>query len=278
VGSINDYRSFYARLIVGRTGNAVEALIEAFSVVPRESFLGSGPWDVMTRAGYVSTETDDPRIVYQDTVIALLRDREINNGQPGMHAHAMAVAKPGPGESVIHVGAGTGYYSAVLAELVGPEGSVNAYEVEPELSARAKGVVSRWPNVVFHAASAAEGPLPSSDVIYVSAGATHPLDVWLDALRPRGRLVLPLTGDEDAGEMLIVTHVGAQKYAARFVFPVQFIPCLGARDEQSSRALVSAFAGPKKSSSVRSLVRSNEPDNTAWCVGKGWWLSSASLD
>lgn len=275
MGSIDDYRSFYARLIVGRTGTAIEALVKAFSVVPRELFLGSGPWDVFTPAGYVSTDIDDPRIVYQDIVIALVRERELNNGLPGMHARALAAARVAPGASVIHVGAGTGYYSAVLAELVGPQGTVAAYEIDPELASRATGLLARWTNAVVHGKSAVEGPLPSSDVIYVSAGATHPVEAWLDALRPGGRLVFPLTSDSGAGEMLVVTHLAASKYAAKFIFPVQFITCVGAQDEVSSRAVVAAFSGPRRSSVVHPLVRGREPDETAWCVGQGWWLSSA---
>jgi hypothetical protein len=44
-----------------------------------------------------------------------------------------------------------------------------------------------------HAQSGLDGPLPSADVIYVNAGVTDVPAVWLDALTPGGRLVLPLT-------------------------------------------------------------------------------------
>jgi hypothetical protein len=46
-------------------------------------------------------------------------------------------AAPQPGEHVVHVGAGVGYYTAILAELVGVAGRVKAIEFDAELAARA---------------------------------------------------------------------------------------------------------------------------------------------
>jgi len=42
------------------------------------------------------------------------------------------------GEHVVHIGAGVGYYTAILAKLVGAEGRVTAIEFDAELAARAK--------------------------------------------------------------------------------------------------------------------------------------------
>ena len=58
------------------------------------------------------------------------------------------------------------------------------------------------------------------DAIYVSAGATLPLDSWADALRPNGRLLFPLTpgdrpsGAPGAGAMLLPTRVSADDFRA----------------------------------------------------------------
>ena len=71
-------------------------------------------------------------------VVAILPERQINNGQPSLHAHLMHHASPAVGEHVVHIGTGTGYYTAVLAHLVGPSGRVTGIEYEPELAARAK--------------------------------------------------------------------------------------------------------------------------------------------
>jgi len=178
------------------------------------------------------------------------------------------------GEAVVHVVAGTGYYSAILARLAGPSGSVDAYEVDPELARRAAENLSDCPNARVHAASGTEGELPAGDAIYVNAGATGPADAWLDALRPGGRLLFPLTAMQGAGAMLLATRAGDGELAARFVCGASFIPCLGARDAETEKALALAFQKGGMAE-VRSLRRGDAPDATAWCAGRGWWLSTA---
>jgi protein-L-isoaspartate(D-aspartate) O-methyltransferase len=186
------------------------------------------------------------------------------------------------GERIVHIGAGTGYYTAILAELTGKSGTVLAYEIEQDLALRATTNLSSWTNVSVIHQSSSDGTLPMSDVVYVSAGATHPLDAWLDALRPNGRLLFPFTPKEGAegapavGGMLLVTRLGNAKYTARFICSAAFIPCIGARDEESGKNLSEAFARGGQQN-VRSLRRGTMPDDICWCAGKGWWLSSAEI-
>jgi protein-L-isoaspartate(D-aspartate) O-methyltransferase len=52
-------------------------------------------------------------------VIGILPKRNLTNDQPSLHAALIAAAAPQPGEHVLHVGVGVGYYTAILAELVG---------------------------------------------------------------------------------------------------------------------------------------------------------------
>jgi protein-L-isoaspartate(D-aspartate) O-methyltransferase len=101
----------------------------AFAAVPREQFVGPGPWSVFTQAGYLKTPSDDPALLYQDITVGLADDRQINNGQPRLHAACLVNLDVQEGETVVHIGAGTGYYSALLSKLVGPTGSVHAYEI-----------------------------------------------------------------------------------------------------------------------------------------------------
>jgi protein-L-isoaspartate(D-aspartate) O-methyltransferase len=128
--------------------------------------------------------------------------------------------------------------------------------------------------------SGSEARLPVCDAIYVNAGATAPLDVWLDALQLNGRLLFPLTpsdgpgGVPGAGGMLLITPSGTDRFDARFVCPTMFVPCVGARDEETAQKLSVAFKrGDFRN--VRSLRRNSQPDDTCWWAGNGWWLSSA---
>jgi protein-L-isoaspartate(D-aspartate) O-methyltransferase len=271
------HRTFFANLITASVGLPAGhgGLAAAFAATPRERFCGSGPWKVFTAAGYIETPSDDPAFLYQDVTIALKGEKQINNGQPILHAASLAALKPQEGETAVHVGAGTGYYTAVLARLVGPSGSVFAYEIEDDLAELAKSNLSDLPHVTVHPRSGTEGPLPECDVLYVSAGATAPVDIWLDALHPGGRLLFPLTPAQGAGGMLLVTRKSADRFDARFVTRALFIPCAGARDDETAQKLTAAFLRPDWAA-VHSLRRDSTPDETCWCAGKGWWLSTAA--
>jgi protein-L-isoaspartate(D-aspartate) O-methyltransferase len=273
---LEEHRSFFASLITAAAGVPAHEgrLAAAFASTPRERFAGDGPWKVPTPIGYVETPSDDPALLYQDITIALKEDGAINSGQPSLHAVCLAALKVGEGETVLHVGAGAGYYTAVLARLVGTAGAVVAYEIEPDLAARAARNLADLPQVTVHSRSGAEGPLPECDLIYVNAGASSPLDVWLDALRPGGRLLFPLMPSQGAGGMLLITRRSSDRFEARFVCHALFFPCVGAGDEETAQKLTQAF---QRNDVVRSLHRNTPPDETCWCAGRSWWLSTSRL-
>jgi protein-L-isoaspartate(D-aspartate) O-methyltransferase len=271
---IEAHRLFFAKLITANAGVAPGSEIEAaLGSTPREQFVGPPPWRIFTRSGYVESP-DDPALLYQDVVVSLGGEGPFNNGQPTLHAFCLAALDLKKGERVVHVGAGTGYYTALMAKLVGETGTVDAYEVVPEFARRAVDNLAEFPYVTVHSRSGAEGPLPECDVLYVNAGATGPLDVWLDALRPNGRLLFPMTPDEGAGAMLLITKQEDGGFAARFLLQAQFVPCTGARDEATAQKLSEAFRNSGWTK-VKSLHRNDAPDESCWFAGDGWWLSTA---
>jgi protein-L-isoaspartate(D-aspartate) O-methyltransferase len=273
---LEEHRRWFAQLVTANAGvpPTERRLIEAFASTPRERFVGAGPWRVFTRVGYIQTPSDDPALLYQDITVALKSEQQINNGQPTLHAVCLAALAVKEGEAIVHVGAGTGYYSAILAQLTGPTGSVDAYEIDEELAGRASANLAEFPNVRVHHRSGTDGPLPACDVIYVNAGATDPLEIWLDSLRPGGRLLFPLTSPQGAGAMLLVTRAASGQFAARFVCGAMFIPCAGARDDETAQRLAEAFQRGDMGK-VQSLRRDTSPDETSWCAGRNWWLSTS---
>lgn len=274
---LEEKRAAFGRRMAASAGLGEDsAIAEVFASTPREAFLGPPPWRIFggerEDGGHI---VDDPALLYQDVLVQLKSSAAINNGQPSLHALCLAALRVTPGETAVHVGAGTGYYTTMLGKLVGSNGRVEAYEIERDLAERAAATLGEMPWVRVHAGSGTAGPLPECDVLYVSAGATSPLEVWLDALRMRGRLLFPLTPNEGYGGMLMVTRL-AEGYAARFLCGAKFVGCAGARDAKMERRLAECFRRGN-AGRVRSLRRDDAADETAWCVGDGWWLSTREV-
>lgn len=271
---LQSHRNFYARLITANAGlQPGSELQAALAATPREKFVGPPPWKVFTRAGYIDTNDGDPAILYQDVVVSLGVNGSLNNGQPTLHAYCISALAVQRGEHVVHIGAGSGYYTAVLARLVGETRAIDAYEIHPELAARAQQNLVEFPKVTIHNRSGAEAPLPACDVIYVNAGTSEPLPVWLDALKPNGRLLFPLAPGSGVGGMLLLTLQQNGAFAACFLSQAQFVPCIGAQNESEAARLAEAFRNARWPQ-VKSLHRDDSPDDTCWYAGRGWWLST----
>jgi protein-L-isoaspartate(D-aspartate) O-methyltransferase len=260
------------------------AVVGAFAAVPRERFLGPGPWRILSpmSAGEYWTTEDHPRHVYHDVLVALDEARRLNNGQPSLWAYLYDRLDLAPGDHVVHVGAGTGYYSAILAEIVGPGGLVTVIEIDPGLAAKAReNLPARWPQAIVVAGDGFNfRPDRPADAIIVNAGVTHFSPAWLDGLAAEnGRLLVPLTNGQRWGGFLLITrHGGAtQHYTARFIHHVGIIPCVGGRHPEAEARLNAALAKAPLTA-VQSLRRlPEEPDASCWLEGDGWWLSTAPV-
>lgn len=279
-------RRAYAKQILAEGGVKDPRICAAFAHVPRESFLGPGPWQIMRAPGvYTTTPEADPVYVYTNQLVGILPDRGINNGQPSLHAMLLAALGISEREHVVHVGPGTGYYTAIMSELVGPNGRVTAIECDPELAVRARQNLSAFQNVrVIHGNGAAGGFDPA-DVIYVNAGVTHPAHAWLDGLTDGGRLLLPLTTDENiplfkrigfnpatamrTGAYFRIRRRGAT-FEARWLLPVAIIPAEGAREKAAEAALAAAFAEGGWQSVTRLVRGESAPQEKCWLRGAGW--------
>jgi len=280
---IEEARQRYAEELRFTAKLRSRAVIDAFATVPRERFFAPGPWRIlspMAMAQYWTTENADPRHLYHDVLVAIDEGRRLNNGQPSLWARMYDQLELSSGAHVVHIGAGTGYYTAILAQIVGPAGRVTAIEIDPDLAARAtENLMSNWPQVIVVTGDGfAFRPDRLADVIVVNAGVSHFSSVWLDSLTAEdGRLLIPLTNAEGWGGFLMITRQADDpcRYAARFVGRVGVIPCVGGRDPVAEERLKAALAR-SDFTAIRSLRRApEEPDHTCWLAGDGWWLSTA---
>jgi protein-L-isoaspartate(D-aspartate) O-methyltransferase len=89
-------------------------LVEALANVPREDFVGPGPWKVMRppfTGGYVETPDAAPTHLYDSVVVALDASRYLNNGEPSGLAAWLDALEIRHGCRFLHIGCGVGYYT-----------------------------------------------------------------------------------------------------------------------------------------------------------------------
>jgi len=277
-------RADYARRTLDKVRVEDPALEAAFAAVKREDFLGPGPWQVFRFAkGYEPTSDADPARLYTDELFGIVPERGLNNGQPSLHAHLLHAVAPAPGEHIVHIGAGVGYYTAIMAALVGPDGQVTGIEFEPALAARAKANFAAWPTVEILEGDGAVVAFAPADVIYVNAGATRPADAWLDRLKDGGRMILPLTVNRGAGPdgPMTMANVGGVlrverrggAYAVRWISQVAIFPCAGNRDAAAERVLAEAIGKPEIREVARLLRHAHPQDSDCLAHGDGWCLA-----
>lgn len=255
-------------------------LVDAFAAVPRERFAGPGPWRILNPwEGYWTTPNDDPRWLYHNVLVALDEKRRLNIGEPHLWAYHLDRIAVREGERVLQIGAGSGYFTAILAETVGSSGRVDAIEIDEPLAARATRNLERWPMATVRHGDASEPVDGQWDAIVAFAGATAPQDWWLDALADDGRLLLPLTAASWSrnGFMLRLDR-HRETLAARSVGWVGFYPCIGARTPEGEAALAQALADPAGQQMLRCLRRDRHDKATScWLHGEGWCLSKREL-
>jgi protein-L-isoaspartate(D-aspartate) O-methyltransferase len=230
--------------------------------------------------GYVTTPDSDPVHLYQDALVGMIPQKGLNNGQPSFLAFLISLGRLREGEHAVHIGAGLGYYTAIIARLVGDTGKVTAIEYEQELTIRAKANLAAFPEVRVVWGDGFRMPLNPADVIYVNAGAVSPADTWLDALKNGGRLILPLTtafttntGQAMTKGAVFLIERRDEVYLAEWKCDSTIYPCVGGRDQMSEVALANAFqkGGWEK---VTRLYRTDKiNDHQCWLRGPGWSLA-----
>lgn len=227
-------RRAYARQMLAVAGIASNPELEdAFATVKREEFLGSPPWHFSYGMEYQTLPIDDPVLAYQDILFALSPARGVNNGSPSLHAKWLNAVMPLTGKRIAHIGAGSGYYTAIMAQLAGDHGRIAAIEYDPVLADMAKANLAGLANVTVIKGDGAAYPAEEADCIYVNFCVGRPADAWIENLAPGGCLIFPLgvAGPRHAkiggrhaskGAALLVSQRKAG-YAVQWLGPAYFV-------------------------------------------------------
>lgn len=287
-------RRFFAEELQAVCNLRSPALVDALAAVPREQFLRPGPWTVLGDGGdgfmmgsaprTRVTPDADPARVYHNIAIAIDQDRQLFNGQPGTLAVWLDALDLTPGGRVLHVGCGLGYYTAVMAHAVGSTGRVVTFEVDESLADAARRTLASCPWVEVRHGDASAALDGTFDAILVNAGVTHPLNSWLDALAPGGRLILPLTGTMPAmgprigkGVTWLLTRQDEATLSVRPIGVVAIYSAVGLRDDElNARVGKALMGGPMQWATVKRLRRdAHEASPSCWLHGSGWCWSTS---
>jgi len=233
-------RQCFAEEVAAVANLKTPQLVEALASLPREKFLRPGPWLVRGEAdfgGARTTADSEAQHVYHNYSIAIDAARQLFNGAPGIVAASIDALTLARGDRVLHVGAGLGYYSGLMAHVVGEPGRVVAVEVDTVLASEARANLAAVPWVDVRLGDATELAGESFDAILVSAGVTHPQRTWLDALALGGRMILSLTATMPAmgplgkGVSAVFTKTGNDTFSARVLAMTAIYSGVGLRDE-----------------------------------------------
>ncbi|EZH84152.1 protein-L-isoaspartate(D-aspartate) O-methyltransferase [Ectopseudomonas composti] len=161
---------------------------------------------------------------YEDTALPIGHNQTIS--QPYMVGRMTELLlSAGPLDKVLEIGTGSGYQTAVLAQLVERVFSVERIQV---LQDRAKERLAelKLRNVVFRWGDGWEGwnALGPYNGIIVTAAAAQVPQALLDQLAPGGRLVIPV-GSGDVQQLLLIIRE-ADGFSRHVLDAVRFVPLL----------------------------------------------------
>ncbi len=161
---------------------------------------------------------------YEDTALPIGHNQTIS--QPYMVARmSELLLAAGPLDKVLEIGTGSGYQTAILAQVVERVFSVERIQV---LQDRAKERMAQLNlrNVVFRWGDGWEGwsALAPYNGIIVTAAAAEVPQALLDQLAPNGRLVIPVGAGAEQELLLIVRE--EHGFSRHVLDAVRFVPLL----------------------------------------------------
>jgi len=163
-------------------------------------------------------------LAYDDAPVPIGYNQTVS--QPYIVAYMLQHLKLTGREKVLEIGAGSGYQTALLAQLCR---KVYALEIISELAAQAESTLGALEirNVKIRCADGYFGwPDPAAfDRIIVAAAPGHVPQNLLAQLREGGRMILPL-GDFNQ-HLLLLRKAPAGKILRRKLVPVKFVPMTG---------------------------------------------------
>jgi protein-L-isoaspartate(D-aspartate) O-methyltransferase len=193
-----------------------EKVLRAMAKVPRHEFLPAELWD---RA-------------YDDTPLPIGENQTIS--QPYIVAYMIQALSLKKGDRVLEVGTGSGYQTALLAEV---HEEIYTVEVRPQLARKALAKLNELgygDRVKVHIANGSLGYEEEApfDGIIVAAATFNIPEPLIDQLAEKGRIVIPI-GGRDLQTLVRATKING-KLTEEELFKCMFVPLVRTRFENNN--------------------------------------------
>ena len=205
---LKDAREHMVEAQIARRGIRAESVLSAMREVPREEFVALGMEE----------------FAYEDGPLPIGEGQTIS--QPYIVALMVEAAQIMPADRVLEVGTGSGYQTALLAELAA---SVISIERHAALAHDAKQALTRlgYRNVVLLLGDGSQGVpayAPYDDIVVAAAAPEIPPALF-DQLQEGGRMVVPIGPRGEQKLELVEKHSGSP--AISTVVGCRFVPLIG---------------------------------------------------
>jgi protein-L-isoaspartate(D-aspartate) O-methyltransferase len=189
-----------------------ESVLEAMSKVPRHEFVPE----------------DSRRFAYDNRPLPIGHGQTIS--QPYIVALMTHLSEPGPDDTVLEIGTGSGYQAAIFSTLVS---RVYTIEIIEPLANEAKARLERlrYDNVTTKLGDGYYGWLEHApfDAIVVTAAASHVPPPLVAQLKPGGRMIIPVGGRFLTQQLLLIEKTLDEGIVTRQIAAVRFVPLTGDR-------------------------------------------------
>ena len=186
------------------------AVLRAMLTVPREIFVAP---------------TYRPH-AYEDGPLPIPHKQTIS--QPYVVAYMLSLLQLRPEDTVLEVGAGSGYAAAVLSRIVRAVYAIERYEELVHYAQKRLDYLG-YDNVTLIHGDGTKGYLPGApyEAIVVAAGGPAVPETLQEQLAVNGRLIIPIGRDRRQQNLVLVTRLSETEFEQKTKGPVAFVPLIG---------------------------------------------------
>jgi protein-L-isoaspartate(D-aspartate) O-methyltransferase len=236
---LSSLREWMVESQLAKRGIRDHRVLKAMRTVPREAFVPEG----------------FEEFAYEDNPLPIGAGQTIS--QPYVVAWMIEAAHVRPGDTVLEVGAGSGYAAAVLSRIAKTVYAIERHASLAEEAGRRFASLG-YDNIVLRVADGTRGWPEKApfDAIVVAAGAPAVPDALKEQLSAGARLIIPVGGGANRQTLRKITRTGEGQYEEESLGAVAFVPLIGEHGwaEDGTRSIGNHPGGRSRQRTLPQLI------------------------